>query len=144
DGVSVAVGCDKGIIVWLNADNGKELGRLERRDKPEIQSLVYSGDGQTMAVLAGGLDLFLVDAKRARATRSYRLGGARRVNVGAIALSADGMRVAVATWEQEAGSHVRVFDTDSDQETTAIPETDANSIAIHISAGGQRVRGFTA
>ena len=143
DGTTVAVGCEKGTIVWLDVAGGKERGRLERREKPDIQSLIYSHDGQTMAVQAGGADVFLVDTKRHRATRSYKIGGGRRMNVNAVALSPDGVRLAVAAWEEDTRSHVRVFETDSDQEIITFPEPDVYSIALHVSPDGQTLRSVT-
>src|SRR5438128_433298 len=35
DGTTIAVGCDKGTIAWLDAATGKERGQLERRGKPD-------------------------------------------------------------------------------------------------------------
>src|SRR5207245_966430 len=113
-GLTVAVGCNKGTLVWLDAVNGQERGRLERREQPNIDWLEYSRDGRSLAVRAGLIDAFVVDCERFRSIRSFALLISDHWNqCSAIALRPDGARLAVAFSERNSTTRISTFDIGS-------------------------------
>jgi WD40 repeat protein len=146
DGQTIAVGCDKGLIVWLDAETGKERGRLERRDQPDIQTMDYIANGTTLAVRAGTCDVFLVDALQFRIKRSYQLAQDNYPPLCTmIATNRHGNWLAASTGNYyREKQQVRIFETDSDEMAPGFKPPTIVTIALQFSPDESSLFSLTA
>jgi WD40 repeat protein len=142
DGQTVGVGCDKGLIVWLDATSGKERGRFERRGQVDIQAMQYSANGSLVAVRAGPMDVFLVDALGFRITRSYQLVEDNYPSFSAVALNPLGNWLAVAASYNSGKNQVRLFETGSDELAQGFAPPAVSPVALHFSPDGGTLFGL--
>ncbi len=144
DGQTIAVGCNQGMIVWLDAMTGQERGRFVRRDQPDIEDIQYAGHGRIMAVRAATCDIFLVDAQRHRALRSYMLVNDYYPTCTAMALNRDGTWLATSVNRYRDQPSVQLVDTNSDEQASSFTPPAVRLLAAGFTPDGATLHGLAA
>src|SRR5262249_36331433 len=112
DGKTLAVACDEGAILFLDATTGRELRKLAESTRASVRRITYSPDGRMLAA-AGESEIRLWDLAAGKVVR--RISGAAR-GVLAVAFSPDGSILAapsgdgpIGLWEVATGKQLRVL-----------------------------------